>query len=148
MGKIVKMNTGRKNLTEAQKLWELVVSREPQGVPTSEAAIEIYGWNSSENRDKVRDLARTLRKMGIFVYNIGGHYRDCTYNPKLLCLVSQRRTPCSLGTLEALFKIILKAYQSNPDPEIKEELDALKYHINRTIRLILLKYNSPIQTKD
>jgi hypothetical protein len=86
--------------------------------------------------------------MGISVYSVGGHYRDCTNNPKLLCFVGQRRTPCSLGTLEALYKIILKAYQSDPDPEVKEELDALKYHINRTIQLILLKYNSPIQTKD
>jgi hypothetical protein len=61
-------------------------------------AVALYSEDTTDTRQKVRRLARTLRSWGYRVYGFGGIYKLCT-EPQELAVVFERNTKLSRGAV-------------------------------------------------
>lgn len=95
-GEGVKKPVRPKRGTLAAKMLAMLEACFPAGMPVGALAKELYGEDTHENRDRVRNLARTLRAWGYRAYGFGGTYKLCA-DPYELLLVFQRGIRISRG---------------------------------------------------
>ncbi|HOA52211.1 MAG TPA: hypothetical protein PKI05_08130 [Thermogutta sp.] len=87
----------RKKLSKAEELLALLELSDG-AAPTKEVAVALYSEDTTDIRQKVRRLARTLRSWGYRVYGFGGIYKLCT-QPQELAVVFERNTKLSRGAV-------------------------------------------------
>lgn len=84
---------------------DLLEKRFPDGVPTGELAVQLYGKDLLETRLKVRSVARTLRQAGYAVYGFGGIYALCEGQSRKLGMAATRSAKVADGTIRKLSQI-------------------------------------------
>ncbi|MGB9848825.1 MAG: hypothetical protein ACPLSY_03225 [Moorellaceae bacterium] len=120
------MRLVKKPATKAEQFLGILGDCFPDGIPISVAAEMIYGFVSRETKDRVRDLARTLRKWGYAVYSVNGIYCLCDNNPPKFVAASQYRHGFALGGAAAYIQMLMEAGKTRPEGEFAHLLDSLK----------------------
>lgn len=120
------MRLVKKPASKAEQFLALLSDYFPDGVPTAVAAEIIYRDSSREARERIQDLARTLRKWGYAVYSINGIYYLCDNNPKKFVAASQYRQGLALGNVVSYVQMLIEAEKSRPEGEYAELLISLK----------------------
>lgn len=93
----------------------------PGGLTVGELAVLLYGKDTTENRQKVRGVARTVRRWGFHAYGFGGIYRLCDGEPEKLSEVVARNSKMAGGIVLSL-KDIMEAISEAGAPEMASEV--------------------------
>jgi hypothetical protein len=95
----------------------------PDGVPTDEIARLLYpGFDQRTAKDRIRDLARTLRKWGYHAHGVRGIYYLCNDNPEKFTLASRFREPLAAGDIVSFIRMLLEARKADAAGEYREAL--------------------------
>lgn len=117
----------------ADTLHKMIEERHPQGLPLSTAAINLYGSDTRNHRERIYRLAGALRKNNVMVYSFGGRYHLCNDDGIRLTEVAVQKQVLAGSILQNAFLLREKAIEAGLPDEQRQRLDKAFGELKRVV---------------